>query len=712
MKKLANLRVFPTILAGMIVGISFIILTDMWIPATVCAIALPAAIAFAIAAYKKNRKTFRAAVVGVGCFVAGTVFGISSALYANAQIESREIFAEDVQITAKIEVGSSSDLSGAVDSCLIILNDLVVDGKEVEGRAQMYSLQLPEGGFNEGDVITFTGTVTTLTTDITTPYKASSLAEGVLYNVTADENEDSGGITVEGSSLDFFDKIKKAVAAKLSENASDDAARFMYAMLFGDSAVIGDEIRSDFSVTGTAHLLAVSGLHVGMLAGALLFILKKLRINAAVRSVVVLAALIFFCALCGFSPSTVRATVMIGVSMAAALCGLRYDPLSGMSFSAILLLFVSPYNLYSLGFLMSFLAVYGLILFAKPLKGALLKAKFPDWLAGALSATLAANATLLPVMLYVFGETSLIFAVANCIIVPFAGFFFPMYIVLLPLSFLPYAGFLATVASVPFLLTARVVEWLAGIAFPTVYIEFNWATIMLWLIVATAVSGLCAMPVVAKKIIASVSIICIVAVVVLQNASMLSFENKVTCFSGYGCSGVVVQSADEGDFIVFSGELDESAAQAAVQAMNKSKLRQVDFIVKFGAELSESEILDEYAEQFGTRILYAEYSETTEYDVRNTTELTLECSVICTYTYTAIYLGGVDMLVTAGSDYRTDAAEYDVIVCAALTDIPEGPEYLVSDEAYLAGGNNCLPSDFTFWTVGDRIIKTNKWRFA
>ena len=65
MKKLANLRVFPTILAGMIVGISFIILTDMWISATVCAIALPAALAFAIAAYKKNRKTFRAAEVGV-----------------------------------------------------------------------------------------------------------------------------------------------------------------------------------------------------------------------------------------------------------------------------------------------------------------------------------------------------------------------------------------------------------------------------------------------------------------------------------------------------------------------------------------------------------------------------------------------------------------------------------------------------------------------
>lgn len=712
MKKIANLRVFPTILAGMIVGISFIILTDLWIPAAVCAIALPSAIAFSVAAYKKSRATFRAAVVGVVCFVVGTVFGISSALYANARIESREIFAKDVQITARIEVGSSSDLSGEVDSCLIILDDLVIDGEEVGGRAKLYSLQLPEGGFKEGDVITFVGTVVTLTTDITTPYKASALAEGVLYEITANDDEDSGWITVEGNSLDFFDKIKKAVAAKLAENASDGAARFMYAMLFGDSAVIGDDVRSDFSVTGTAHLLAVSGLHVGMLAGALFFILKKLRINAVIRSVTVMAALIFFCALCGFSPSTVRATVMIGVSMAAALCGLRYDPLSGMSLSAILLLFVSPYNLYSLGFLMSFLAVYGLILFAKPLNGVFLKARLPKWLAGALSATLAANATLLPVMIYVFGETSLIFAVANCIIVPFAGFFFPLYIVLLPLSFLPYAGFLTAAASVPFLLTSAVIEWLAGISFPTVYIELGWATIMLWLIVATAVSGICAMPAIAKKIIASVSVICIIAVILLQNVNMLSFENKVTCFSGYGCSGVVVQSADEGDYIVFSGELDESAAQAAVQAMNKSKLRKVDFIVKFGAELSESEILDEYAELFGTRTLYAEYSETLGYDVHNTTELTLVCSVICTYTYTAIYLGGVDVLVSAVTDYRADAAEYDVVVCAALTDLPEGPEYLISTEAYLAGGNNCLPSDFTFWTVGDRIIKTNKWRFA
>lgn len=712
MKKIANLRVFPTILAGMIVGISFIILTDLWIPAAVCSAALIAAIGFGAAAYVRKRTAFRSAVVFFVCFTAGIVFGLSSAIYANAQIEKKEIFADRAVVTAKIEVGNSSDLSGAVSTNYVILTDLVIDGEETDGKAQLYSLQLAEGGYKEGDVITFIGRVSTMTTDITTPYKASALAEGVLYDITTIDDEDEGGITVGGNSLDFFDKIKKGVAVKLSENASDGAARFMYAMLFGDSSVIGHEVRNDFSVTGTAHLLAVSGLHVGMLAGALFFILKKLKVPAVIRSVTVTAALVFFCALCGFSPSTVRATVMIAISMAATLCGLRYDPLSGMSFAAILLLFVSPYNLYSLGFLMSFLAVYGLILFAKPLNGALLRARLPKWLAGALSATLAANATLLPVIIYVFGETSLIFAFANCIIVPFAGFFFPLYIVLLPLSFLPYAGWLITVASVPFMLTAKLVEWLAALDFPTVYIELSWATIMLWLVIATAISCICATPALIKKIVVSVFVICFVAVVLVQNASMLSFENKVTCFSGYGCSGVVIQSAEEGDFIVFSGELDESAAQAAVKAMEDAKLRKVDFIVKFGAEADESEILDEYADSFGTDRLYAEYAETTRYEVRNTTELTLECSVICTYTYSAVYLGGVDVMVSAGSDFRTNAAEYDVLVCSGLSALPDGVRYLVSTDAYMAGENNCLPSDFTFWTVGDRIIKTNKWRFA
>lgn len=712
MKKIANLRVFPTILAGMIVGISFIIMTDLWLPITAVAVALVVAVAGGVALYKKSRRALKSAAVFAVSFVLGVAFGLSAAAYANAGLEKREIFEESAAITGKIEVGNSSDLTGKVDSYTVVLTDVTVNGDKVDGKAEFYSLQLKNGGFCEGDVISFTGRVVTLSADVTTPYKASSLAEGVIYEMTCPDDEEDGEIEVTGQDLGFFDKIKKAVAAKLADNAGDKAARFMYAMTFGDSAVVGESMRSDFSYTGTAHLLAVSGLHVGLLAGALYSILKAFKVNAALRSAIVLAALVFFTALCGFSPSTVRATVMVAVAAAAGLSGLRYDPLSGMSLAAIILLFVSPFNLYSLGFLMSFVAVYGLILFAKPLERALRKARFPKWLAGALSATLSANATLLPIMIYVFGDLSLVSVPANCIMVPLAGIFFPLYIFALPFSFIPYFGFVATVVSLPFAGLSEIVGYLAGLDFPSVYFDFNWATIMLWLVAATAVSGLTAIPAVTKKIIASVLVICFISAVIIENAGMLSGSEKITCFASYDCAGVLVRSEEEGDFIVFNGALDESAIDAALNAMDKNGMRKVDFIVKFGFSDEESELLDEHAGEFGADIVYTAYSSFTEYPTGNFAMLADVASVICTDGYAAVYFDGVDVVVADKESPWAALADCDILVCPYLGEKPEDVVYLVDDYGYSTGAENCLPSDFTFWTEGGKIIKTYKWRFA
>ena len=711
MKKIANLRVFPTILAGMIVGISFIIMTDLWLPIAAVAAAFVVAVAGGIALYKKSRRALRSAAVFSICFVLGIAFGLSAAAYANARLEKREIFEESAAITGKIEVGNSSDLSGKVDSYTVVLTDITVNGEKADGKAELYSLQLKDGGFYEGDVISFTGRVVTLSTDVTTSYKASSLAEGIIYDITCPDDE-TGEIEVVGRDLDFFDKIKKAVAAKLADNAGDKAARFMYAMTFGDSAVIEESMKSDFSYTGTAHLLAVSGLHVGILAGALYTILKAIKVNAAARSAIVLAALVFFSALCGFSPSTVRATVMVAVAAVAGLLGLRYDPLSGMSLAAIILLFVSPFNLYSLGFLMSFVAVYGLILFAKPLERAFLKAKFPKWLSGALSATLSANATLLPIMIYVFGDVSLISVPANCIIVPLAGIFFPLYIFALPFSFIPYFGFVATVVSLPFAGLSAIVGYLAGIDFPSVYFDFNWATIVLWLVAATTVSGLCAIPGIAKKIIASVLVICFISEVIVENAGMLSGADKITCFSSYDCAGVLVRSEKEGDFIVFHGEIDEAAVEAALGAMDKSRLRKVNFIVKFGFSETESEILDDYAEELGADTVYTTYASFTKYATGNFIMLADVASVICTYGYSAVYFDGVDLVIADKESPWSALSDCDILVCPYLGEKPDGVQYLVDDHGCSTGAENCLPSDFTFWTEGGKIVKTYKWRFA
>lgn len=712
MKKIANLRVFPTIAAGMIVGISFIILTDLWLPITVAAVALTVAVGGAVALYKRSRNAMRSAAVFCISFALGVIFGLSAALYANAGIERKEIFESNAEITAKIETGNSSDLSGEVDSYSVVLTDITVDGESIGGKARFYSIQLKEGGFTEGDRICFVGDIKTLSTDVTTPYKASLLADGVVYDITCPDTEDGGEIEVIGNSLNFFDRIKRAVAEKLSANVPENTARFMYAMLFGDSAVVEDSVMSDFSYTGTAHLLAVSGLHVGMLAGALILLLKALKTNVVIRNAIVLAVLIFFCALCGFSPSTVRATVMLAVCMTAGISGLRYDPLSGLSFAAVILLFVSPYNLYSLGFLMSFIAVYGLILFAKPLKAGMLKIKFPDWLASALSATLAANATLLPLIIYVFGDVSLIFALANCIVVPLTGIFFPLYIVALPISFIPYFGWVATAVSLPFTAISYIIQWLSGLNFPRVYFNFTWATIVLWLIAATLVSSISAVPANAKKIITSVLVICFIVSVVVQNANMLSAENKLNCFASQDCVGALVSSEKEGDYIVFHGTLDESAVQKALDAMDKNRIKDIDFIVKYEFTDEEARLLDEYAEEFSGATVYTNYAPLHGYETGSLILLAAEYSVVCNYTYTEIYFGGADVMLGDGDTSTAEMNDCDILLCADINSKPDGAEYLVSDYGYISGGENCLPSDFTFWIDGGRIIKTNKWRFA
>ena len=210
MKKIANFRAFPTILTGMIVGISFIILTDLWLPVTIAAIAGVITVASFAVLCVKRRGLARSALAFCICFVVGVGAGLLAAFYAESSIEKKEIFADNVTITAKIEVGNSTDLSGKADSYRVILTDIVVDGEEVDGKAEFTSMQLESGDYKEGDVIRFVGSIKTLSSDITTPYKATSLADGVIYSITCEDDENVGEIEIVGQSLDFFDKIKKA----------------------------------------------------------------------------------------------------------------------------------------------------------------------------------------------------------------------------------------------------------------------------------------------------------------------------------------------------------------------------------------------------------------------------------------------------------------------------------------------------------------------
>ena len=147
---------------------------------------------------------------------------------------------------------------------------------------------------------------------------------------------------------------------------SPGAQRFVVALILGNSNFIDKATRQEFSAAGVAHVLALSGLHVGFIALIiwwLMFPLDYLGLKK-VRLVITLAAIVLFAVFTGLSPSVVRATIMIGFVFASQMIQRRSVSLNALSMAALVILVFTPSALYSVGFQLSFITVAAVLLFA------------------------------------------------------------------------------------------------------------------------------------------------------------------------------------------------------------------------------------------------------------------------------------------------------------------------------------------------------------
>lgn len=134
-------------------------------------------------------------------------------------------------------------------------------------------------------------------------------------------------------------------------------------VVFGDKNEIDEATRDQFNENGTGHILAVSGLHIGFLFSLLSLLLKRRRTSGV--NIFIVTVLICYGEMTMWSPSTVRAVMVMAVSLASTRLRRRADLLTSVSFAALVLLISNPYQLFNTGFQMSFLAMLG-IAFAAP----------------------------------------------------------------------------------------------------------------------------------------------------------------------------------------------------------------------------------------------------------------------------------------------------------------------------------------------------------
>ena len=212
--------------------------------------------------------------------------------------------------------------------------------------------------------------------------------------------------------------LEKANQARMS--ASSRA--LLYAMTVGDRSLITSSLREDFSRSGVAHVLALSGLHFGMVYGILLLLLHPWRrkVSAKILTLLAVWAYAFFV---GLSPSVLRTSTMLTVYALLDLDYRAHDAISVLSFVALLLLLFNPLMLYDVSFQLSFGSVLSILLFY-PLFVRLLPSDFIyrhriiGWPISLGFLSITAQMGTAPLVAYHFGTFSTYFLLANYIAIP------------------------------------------------------------------------------------------------------------------------------------------------------------------------------------------------------------------------------------------------------------------------------------------------------
>ncbi len=254
-------------------------------------------------------------------------------------------------------------------------------------------------------------------------------------------------ITQKATKISISENIKNTISAKIDELFSKLTAPIVKALILGDKTEIPQEIRQNFALSGTAHILAVSGLHVGIIAAVIFWLFSFVNINW-LKFFLFSATLWGYNYLIDFQPSAVRASLMITLYIFAKVIQRKPDPINIIALTCLLLLIFNPATLYSAGFQMSIASITGIILLNPIIQNFfnnilnLFKIKLIGKpLSASLSITFSASIIVSPIVAYYFDMYSLISPITNIFVVFFMvnAQIFAIFAIFLSFLFLPLA---------------------------------------------------------------------------------------------------------------------------------------------------------------------------------------------------------------------------------------------------------------------------------
>ncbi len=360
----------------------------------------------------------------------GLLCGMGRTVYIRVQRDSaletyigKEVIAE-FQVT---EVKSTTSYGSRANVKIRSVN-----GEEKSGAA-VFVASYPSP-FLPGDI--FEGRVTVSDLSFDTYYQGQAFsyrAEGCSVTLCSSSAE---SLRLKGREISAFaeklNMIRDRSSHILTEYIDGEEGKLVSALLLGTREDLSDRTIRDFRRVGISHLLALSGLHVGILAAILDRFLRGIHVGKRLRICLILGFMLCYLIMTGCSYSIIRSVFMLSMLYMAFFFRQDADPLTSLSAAGAFILLVTPYAIFSLSYQMTMLATFGILAFA-PARDAICRSipmkkgffypflRLARALVSSLLLTISATVTVLPIQWLVFGEFSLVTPLANLIFVPLSA---------------------------------------------------------------------------------------------------------------------------------------------------------------------------------------------------------------------------------------------------------------------------------------------------
>ncbi len=219
--------------------------------------------------------------------------------------------------------------------------------------------------------------------------------------------------------------LRRYVRRTIESHLDGDQGSLLAGLLLGERYNLSQPVREAFSDTGTAHVLAVSGLHAALMAFIIFILLRLFQLPKRAASLGTVAGLIVYTLAAGASPSIVRSSIMVGAVLLGGLFERRGNGLNMLGLAGLLILAGWPDAALDIGFQLSFAATGGILLLTRPFEGLLFRISnsglLRKWVLTPLAVSLAAQIFTAPLMARHFHRLPLISLIANLAVVPLTG---------------------------------------------------------------------------------------------------------------------------------------------------------------------------------------------------------------------------------------------------------------------------------------------------